>query len=123
MYFLRSYKTVLRFMERWQTKKTDMRHENWDLSREAEIFYKMVISNIFVLSYALTYKYELTLMVGASLRLASRQESFQDSRVSALTSEGRVGAIPLELQGMDSANSLFINKQGVSYCCHSFWFT
>ena len=27
-------------------------------------------------------------MVGASLRLASRQESFQDSRVGALTSEG-----------------------------------
>ena len=40
-------------------------------------------------------------------RLAGRQESFQDSRVSALTSEGRVGAVPLELQGMDSANSLF----------------
>ena len=29
---------------------------------DAEIFYKMVISNIFVLSYALTYKYELALM-------------------------------------------------------------
>ena len=34
---------------------------------DAENFYKMVISNIFVLSYALTYKYELALMVGASL--------------------------------------------------------
>ena len=42
-----------------------------------------------------------------ALQLLGRQESFQDSRVSALTSEGRVGAIPLELQGMDSANSLF----------------
>ena len=39
--------------------------------------------------------------------LAGRQESFQDSRVSALTSEGQVGAIPLELQGMDTAYSLF----------------
>ncbi len=29
---------------------------------DAEIFYRMVISNIFVLSYALTYKDELTLM-------------------------------------------------------------
>ena len=29
---------------------------------DAENFYKMVISNIFVLSYALTYKYELALM-------------------------------------------------------------
>ena len=28
-------------------------------------------------------------------------------RVGALTSEGRVGAIPLEWQGMDSANSFF----------------
>ena len=27
----------------------------------------MIISNIFVLSYVLTYKYELALMVGASL--------------------------------------------------------
>ena len=44
---------------------------------DAEIFYKIVISNIFVLSYALTYKYELTLMVGASLGLAGRYEPYR----------------------------------------------
>ena len=32
-------------------------------------------------------------------------------QVGALTSEGRVGAIPLEWQGMDSANSLFGKNQ------------
>ena len=44
------------------------------LEKDAEVFL-MVIANTFILSFALTYKDELTLMVGASLRLASRQES------------------------------------------------
>ena len=48
-------------------KKTDLRDENWELSQEVEFFYKMVVSNIFVLSYALTYSNQLS---PASLYLA-----------------------------------------------------
>ena len=48
-------------------EKTGSRYEIRGTRGDAENFYKMVISNIFVLSYALTYKYELALMVGASL--------------------------------------------------------
>ena len=44
--------------------------DNFEAGRDAENFYKRGIPNIFVLSYALTYKYELTLIVGASLQLA-----------------------------------------------------
>ena len=47
-------------------------------------------------------------MVGASLKLAGRQESFQDSRVCALISNWQVGVPPAEAQGVDSANSLSI---------------
>ena len=59
-------------------------------------------------------------MVGASLKLASRQESFQDSRVGALTNYRQVGAIPQELQGVDSANSLFSKKQKYFVYQHAF---
>ena len=50
-------------------------------------------------SFMQTYEYELTLMVGASLRLAGRQESFQDSRVGGLTSKGQVGVLLGEHRG------------------------
>ena len=45
--------------------KTDWRKKTGTRG-DAEISYKIVISNIFVLSYVLTYQYELTLMVGKS---------------------------------------------------------
>ena len=67
--------------------------------RMRKFFYKMIIANTFIFSFALTYKDELTLMVGASLRLASRQESFQDSRVGGLTSKGQVGVLLGEHRG------------------------
>ena len=75
----------------------------------------MVISNIFVLSYALTYKYELTLMVGASLRLASRQESFQDSRVGGLTSKGQVGVLLWEHRGWMLHMALSYKAKNIGY--------
>ena len=59
------------------------------MSREAENFYKRGIPNIFVLSYALTYKYELTLIVGRNpSRISGLANSF-GIRVCALTSKGR----------------------------------
>ena len=56
------------------TKKDRLEVGGKRLEKDAEVFL-MVIANTFILSFALTYKDELTLMVGASLRLASRQES------------------------------------------------
>ena len=46
----------------WGTVQRQVRGMRLEVRGDAEIFYKMVISNIFVLSYALTYKYELALM-------------------------------------------------------------
>ena len=60
-----------------------------------------------MLSLIHTYKYELTLMVGASLRLAGRYEPY-GLICRWLNVRRRVGAISLELQGMDSANGLFV---------------
>ena len=45
------------FLRKDRFEVRDKRYEG-----DAENFYKMVISNIFVLFYALTYKYELALM-------------------------------------------------------------
>ena len=42
------------------TKKTDLRDENWDLSREAENFYKMGICYILMLSLAHTKRNQLS---------------------------------------------------------------
>ena len=47
-------------------------------------------------------------MGGASLKLAGRQESFQDSRVCALISNWQVGVPPAEAQGVDVAHGFFI---------------
>ena len=52
----------------------EMRIEIWVGKRR--ILIKGLYRTFLVLSYALTYKYELTLMVGASLRLAGRYEPY-----------------------------------------------
>ena len=59
----------------------------------------MIISNIFVLSYALTYKYELTLMVGKSCLATLGSANSFGIRVGGLTSKGQVGVLLGEHRG------------------------
>ena len=60
------------------------------MSRDAENFYKMVISNIFVLSYALTYKYELALMEPReSILVAAHNSLISEIRKNFLYKVGR----------------------------------
>lgn len=62
------------------------------------------ILNISIRSFTQTYKDELTLMVGASLRLAGRYEPYRlISRWLNVIGPGRCA--PWEAQGVDSANS------------------
>ncbi len=70
-------------------------------------------------SFMQTYEYELTLMVGASLRLAGRQESFQDSRVGGLTSKGQVGVLLGEHRGW-MLRMAFDKNRGATGNRHSF---
>ena len=74
-------------------------------------FYKMVISNIFVLSYALTYKYELTLMVGASL--GSQVGKFLRNSGQCLNVKRQVGVLLWEHRGwiLRIASLVKIEKQ------------
>ena len=70
-------------------------------------------------SFMQTYEYELTLMVGASLRLAGRQESFQDSRVGGLTSKGQVGVLLGQHRGW-MLRMAFDKNRGATGNRHSF---
>ena len=75
----------------------------------------MVISNIFVFSFALTYKYELALMVGKSCLATLRSANSSGIRVSALTSKGR-SVCSLGSTGGGCCTWLFHIKQ--KYCIH-----
>ena len=54
-------------------------------------------------------------MVGASLRLAGRQESFQDSRVGGLTSKGQVGVLLGEHRGWMLRMAFSYKAKNISY--------
>ena len=92
-------------------EKTGSRYEIRGTRGDAENFYKMVISNIFVLSYALTYKYELTLMVRASL--GSQVGKFLRNSGQCLNVKRQVGVLLLEHRGwiLRIASLIKIEKQ------------
>ena len=60
-----------------------------------------------MLSLIHTYKYELTLMVGASLRLAGRYEPYR-LICRWLNVKGQVGVLLGEHRGVDVAHGFFI---------------
>ena len=93
-------------------RKTDWRKKTG--TRGAEISYKIVISNIFVLSYVLTYEDELTLMVGKSCLATLGSANSFGIQVSALTSKGR-SVCSLGSTGGGCCTWLFHIKQNIVY--------